>query len=380
MKHFFKLVGICVIGFAYFLLCACQDSNKNKSAPEKIITVQATSTQNTLYFAGQIKPLKTTPVISPVDGVITKRFFIFGERLTKGKPLCTISSSKQLVDYRNALTDYLKAKQTLNNDKSKFTNAKKLYELGVKSRNDFIEAQNTYHLSELTFSQADAKLKNTMKYHKIDNLEGLTLNDIDTVTKVLKLNQNAQTITLDAPQSGIALFPKDDDASSTSAQVKAGDILVNIADTQGLSLNIHISQSNINQIREKQPVQITSDAFGSLILNGYIDNITEMATRYNNAPAFTAQIIVPKLTPEEQRVVRIGMNAKVAITLKLPKQIMVPINAVTEDNGLEFVTKINAQTKKREKTLVTTGQTTSDSIVIHFGLKKGDQIVVPNHT
>jgi HlyD family secretion protein len=378
-KHLLFYTLIIFISCA--LLTACHQQQK-KVGKQQTITVKKQAASKTLYFSGTINPLSTTPVLSPAEGVATKQFFEFGQPIKKGQKLITISSAKQQTDYQSAITDFIKAKQTLGKDKSKYLSAKKLYQRGLKSRNDYEDAENTYYLDQLAFYQAQAKLNTAIKYHKVTDLSKLSAEDIKSVQKALNLNKTEQEITVTAPVNGIALFPKDSDSNSggqkDTAQVKQGDILVNLGDITGLTVTIGIDEININQIHVNQKAVITSDAFPDISLNGYVKSVASQAASVGGSPTFSAIVIVPNLTPAQAKVIHIGMNAKIGIILQSPAQILLPLKAVYKKDGVSMVTIVDKTSNKKTPVTVTTGQTSLNSVVITSGLKTGDQVVVPN--
>ena len=55
---------------------------------------------------------------------------------------------------------------------------------------------------------------------------------------------------------------------------------------------------------------------------------------------------------------------------------MLPVNAVTEKNGVSVVTILDAQGKTKTVPVVT-GDTTPIDVVIISGIKVGDKVVIP---
>jgi multidrug efflux pump subunit AcrA (membrane-fusion protein) len=65
---------------------------------------------------------------------------------------------------------------------------------------------------------------------------------------------------------------------------------------------------------------------------------------------------------------------------KIPPQIIIPIAAVREENGVSKVAVRDAVTKKNQDITVTTGATTENNVVITHGLQPGMQVMVPTPT
>jgi multidrug efflux pump subunit AcrA (membrane-fusion protein) len=128
-----------------------------------------------------------------------------------------------------------------------------------------------------------------------------------------------------------------------------------------------------------QAVNVTGIAFPNYVLRGKIKRVDRQGESAGNGlSTFSVQIVVSKLTPQQKNDIHVGMSAKVEINIKQDKQIMVPMAAVTEKNGMSYITIYNEKTKKTHAVKVKTGQTTADSVVILSNVKIGDKIVISN--
>ena len=160
--------------------------------------------------------------------------------------------------------------------------------------------------------------------------------------------------------------------------VKDGQTLLNINSSRGISFDIKINEINVNQLHVGQPAIITSVAFPNIKLQGYIKSIDSQASSIGNLPSFSAAIIVPSLTTSQEKIIRIGMSAKISITTTRKAKILVPLYAISDENGKKSVKLLDPKTGKIKKALVETGETTLSDVEITSGLKAGDQVVLPN--
>jgi HlyD family secretion protein len=352
--------------------------NDTKKNGTKTIVVKKADAKTTLYFSGTVNPHKKFAVTSPVEGVITEKFFEFGQDMKKGDKLFVIKSSKQQADYQEAMVDYLKAKQTLQNSEAKYKTSKKLNEKGVMSDDDFKTDKNAYLLDRLAFVQAQAKVTTIIgKDGRLKDIDKLTLENIGDVSAKLELEKKAQDIMIIAPIGGIALITTEGDQKiDLGADVKTDQVLLYLGSKDQLSTNIKISEINVNQLHIGQPAIITGDAFPNVTLKGYIEKLAAQATTNGGQPTFLAQIVVPHLTPQQAKNIKMGMSVKVAIPIIKKAQIMIPITAINPDD--QTVQVVNPTTNQITKVKVETGETTFDDIIITSGLKEGDHILVPN--
>ncbi len=346
--------------------------------------VEAKSLTNTLYYSGNLLPEDQVSVISPNDGVVVMQKFNYGQVVQAGQPLFVIDSSKQAQDFQQALSEYLKAKETLNNTQANWKNTQSLYTKGLVSRNEFTQAKSDYYVNELSFIQAQQQLQQAVRfYHSDKNIFALSIEDVHGISEELKATDALKNITINAPASGVALFPPSTSSSaadtgqqkvSLGSEVKQSQLLLTIGHPDGLSIKVQANQTDINQLRTGLPAIVTSVAFPDITLHGYISNMDMQATTdSNNMPVFNMVIVIPKLDAAAKKVVKIGMSAKVEVDITSSAQITIPISAVYQMAGHSVVTKI-VDGKKITQT-IETGQTTSDSVVVTKGLKSGDEIV-----
>lgn len=381
-----QLKRICIlliISSMFGLLFGCSHKEKKTQPSSTIITVTKKPVTKTLYFSGTIQPLQRIPVMSPVEGVVYKKFFTYGHKVNKGDLLFEIKSYKQESDYQAALSKYLQAKQKLSQSKEKLEDSTTLFNQGLIPKNEYESDKNTYFLDQLSFIQAQAELNMSLKYHQVSNISELSISDIEAVSKALELGKKAETIRVYAPHAGIALFTKSADGDSskrigTGSRIRQSQVLLYIGSMEGVSSSIQVNEVNVNQLHVMQKAIVTSTVVPNLELNGYVSSIDAQAASDNNLPVFNATVVVPTIGAEQQKLLHVGMSAKVSITISLAEQILIPIRAVLQENGNNVVKVLDPKTGNTKSVIVDTGQTTINSIVINSGLNPGDKIVVPN--
>ena len=382
--------------WAHFLFCAglimltvnlvsCSRHDEQKKITQKIITISAQSVSETLYFSGTIQPISRTPVLSPIEGTVSNMYFKYGHDIKTKQALFTINSPKQQSNFQNALTGYLKAKQTLDKSKADYQNTNQLFNQGLESRDNLEKSQNDYYLNRLAFVQAKASLKTALKYRPLNDVSKLKITDVEKVGEALGLgDEKSEEIKILAPRSGVALFSKNENDSDgngkvqTGSQIKEGQVLLYLGDLNGLATKIKVNEMSINKLHLNQKAALTSIAFPNITLHGQIVDIDSQATSTNDSsPIFIVNIAVPKLTIKQKKVIRVGMSTKIAISIQNTPEILVPLSAVSHEDNRGYVKIIDEKTNKPKKTAVTIGATTLDAVIITSGLKSGDKIVAP---
>lgn len=383
-QPYIKIVTIILCSILALSSCKQQKKNEGPKAKETVITVTEKSTTDILYYEGLMMPMVVDPVSSPIEGVVEEMFFEYGGAIEQNQVLCLIKPTDQKSDFGSALTEYLKAKQDFGSNEEKLESSSELYKRGLISRDDFEQTQNSFYISRLSFIQAQDSFNKMLELYdiKLPNLGKLTLGDIGSIKEAIAKQKGFKGVKINASSFGIALFPKegggDSDKIQIGSQIKQGQVITNIGDMRSIAIKIKINEIDINSIHPGEKALITSDIIPNFHVDGYVKTVDAQATHTGNLPVFSATVVGPALTVEEQKQVKVGMNAKVAVILSGTPKISIPISAVIRQNDTYVVKKIDKTTGKFTTVPVVTGQTTQDSVVIIDGLKSGDKIIVPN--
>ena len=366
---------------------ACGSKEKNETAragKQEMLTLASKPFSTTLFYSGIVQPLKTIVITSPADGVIQEMSFHFGDKVKAGAFLFGVSSEKFQTDYKNALMQYIKAKNEFDTSNSQLMQSEFLHKNELISTDEFKTKKSGFYNAQLALVQAKETLNGMLKQFSVQGfqLDELNIENINKITQALHAQGETQKLRVIAPSSGVILLPTKTDSDETKKigkgdQVKQGDVLAVIGNTNGLIIRVSVSEFNINQLKHGQKVKVTGAAFPDLVLNGHIAGIDKQAqSSASGLPVFPVEIIVPELTPKEQEVIHIGMSTKVEINVEGDAQISVPLAAIIQKNGQTFVNTKDTKSGKIIEVAVKTGQTTADSVVIDGNVKPGDKIVV----
>lgn len=378
------MVLACVTGLVTLSACSSSSHDKKGVKKEEKLSLVAKPLSSTLFYSGVIQPLKTRVVTCPAEGVIQEMMVHYGDHVKAGQLLFTISSEKFQSEYKAALMQYVKAKNDFDTSHGQLAQAEFLHKNELISDDDFKTKKSGYYTSQLALIQAKETLNSMLKQLTVQGfkLEDLKIENIDKITEALHSQADAQKLRIVAPVDGVVLLPTKSESDSETKkigkgdQVKQGDVLAVIGDTSGLTVRVNVNEFNINELRLKQNVSVSGAAFPKFALQGHISGIDRQAqTVSGGMPVFPIEITVPSLTPEQQKVIHIGMSSKVEIHIEGPSQISIPLAAIFEKNGQAYVNRKDSKTGKVKEVLVKAGQTTTDSVVIESGLKEGDTLV-----
>ncbi|MCB1826846.1 MAG: HlyD family efflux transporter periplasmic adaptor subunit [Coxiellaceae bacterium] len=384
MKRLIQLTLFVVLGFG--VLASCQSDQSAKAGEgEKIVKAVVKRPVRNLYYSGSLMPLHMKSVISPVAGRVEKLNFVYGQHVKNGEPLVVLNSTSLTQSFQQNVTDYLQKKSALANALQDFQGSQALYKAGVISREDYQTSQTQYRTAELNFYQARYTMEKTLLTAGVDpkDIEKLTLGDIKEIQKILQ--RQFKHIVVSANGEGIALFPESSGSGDDKVQrlslgleVKQGQLLVVIGDLKGLSSHFQVDETIVNHIKAGMPVDVTGSAFPNITLKGYIAAVSSQAKDDDSSSGsseFPVLIRVPTLTVAQRSIIKVGMTAKIHIAIKQPPMVMLPIDAVFQDNGQASVILIS-KSGQRKTVPVVTGFTTETDVAIVSGVNAGDQVVI----
>lgn len=376
---------IVLVMFASIYLLLNHHSSSTQETSH-IITVAAQPITSTLYYSGTIQPVKLATLSSTADGSIEKILFKYGEPVKEGQILFTVSSEKFHTDYKSMLMQYIKTKSDFLASQNQLNESTFLHHSHLISDNEFKSKKINFYNVRLEMLQSRASLSAMLRQFDLHgyNIYDLKIEDIDKITYLLQAEDGSQRLKITAPTSGIMYQPPKGDTTDGELkkimrgdQIKVGDVLGVIGDTNSLIIHINVSEFNINQIKSGQKVKITSIAIPTMVLDGEVTNVNRQGeSGSNGVPTFPVDISITHLSPEQRSTICVGMSVKVAINVVEDKKIIIPINAVTQRNDEFYVKVQDAKSGKTKEVAVKLGKTIMDSVIVESNLNTGEKIVV----
>ena len=382
------------INFVLLSVLALPIAMAQSTANTHIIIAKKQAVTNQLSYAGIIDPLETQVVTSTEEGTIDHLNFQYGQPVQAGQLLFEVNSKKFQDNFIAALKTYLTAKQQFHQVETKQQEQGELWKYGLISRDVYTSVQAEYYNDELALLQAEQALVSMLQAHKSIQIDyqDLELRNIEQLKKIL-YSRVQSDVKVYAPTSGIALIPSknankglgDAAGSATAAgpvvqgsAVQQNQAVLAIGNLNGMTINIDVNEIYVNELTPGLKAIITSVAFPGVTLRGEITRVGSQATSNGSSdiPTFPVVVKVPTLTPVQRSVIRVGMSADVRLIITEAPKITIPINAVTQKNGQSYVDLQTATGITQQ--VVTTGETTVNSVVIVSGLKEGDAVVAPN--
>ncbi len=370
-----------------------------------------------LSFVGQIEPLTQKVFLSPFSGKVIEKYYLEGQLVKAGDPLLKIDTTELEIKVRQARSALIRAKKDhiqvkewaagprvnqarltlarqkaiLDNLKRKLDEAKVLFDKGIIPGSELESAVEAFENQKISAQAAEDEVKSLLALGSHDQLliAGMELQNAQAELDELE-NQLAKAV-ITAEGDGIILLPASDEqrqqelkSIEIGSKVQQGETLVVIGDLSGLTIRTKVDEVSISKLSLSQPVQVTSDAFPEIVLDGWISAISCQAlgsasgrSSGGKPPVFDVTVTVDELSFEQQSKIRMGMSAVLNVTVyDNPGALVVPISAVESGYGYAQVYKKNPQTHSFEKVSIRAGITTLDQVEILSGLALDDEIAL----
>lgn len=349
--------------------------------------VQAESHEKKLFFTGTIQPIREYTLTNPLAAVVETMHYHYGQSIKKNSVVFTLKSSELQKQYNEALTEYLKAKDTYTVAQAKFAGTSDLWKSGLLSKNNFLSEKSSLNNARVSFVQSSRKL-----HEMIAKIGDASKNDFSSLSlgqfaKVQNaLSSKHDKIFLRASGAGVLLHPpkSSDDKSerlTIGSSVKAGQVIGLIGDLSGLRIEIEVSEVDIDKVKPGMQALVKSVAFPKETLTGELVAINAQASSNsaNSLPSFSAIVEIKQLTPAQQAWVKVGMSATIELTAQSGSQLTVPIAAVRLEKGQTVVTLKDQHGALINKSVIT-GPAQADKVIIESGLCAGDVVVYNRST
>ncbi|NQU04373.1 MAG: PAS domain S-box protein [Syntrophaceae bacterium] len=375
------------------------DPKVSEERQVRTYTVVPRPVSSVISLAGKIEPLSEVNVVSPFQGKIKERYFDYGQFVQGGKPLLLMDTGEMEVKLRESRSSYIKAQATLKEleewDKgtevvrakrtyaganNKLKETKLLYEKGIVARNEYETAQ------EQLINQGE-ELENVLKKGSAENVRIARLEFQNAQSRLSELENQIKEAVVKAPVSGIVIQPVTQQSDKTKViekgvSVSQGDLLLSIGNLGGLTVKSRVDEVDIGKISIGQKVSVSGDAFVAIPLSGRITHISSQAGTGGGGmsggiPVFDVHVTVTSLTPEQRKLIKLGMSANLQVHVyENPQALLVPIGAVRTMGGKHVVTVKDSKTGAMKDVEIEAGMTTLDSVEVKKGLSPGDDVVL----
>lgn len=278
--------------------------------------------------------------------------------------------AQQQSDLEELKADY--QVNSINQEISKIRFESAGYEANVKKK----EIELNLEKANIALARAKEQIDNRVKIQKEEQKQqNLSINQ--DVTELAEANETLHRLYLVSPSKGIAVVNRN---HSTGNKYQVGDQcwpgspLIQLPDLTTLKATVKINEVDISKIRKGLKVEIRPDAFSDNVFTGEVNSVANLATNKDDKSSvkvFPVEILITgnigKLLPG------LTVNCRIIVG-KIKNALYVPLVAVHNEGSTDYVYKKTA--KGYVKTIVETGVSNADYIIITKGLEVDDKLAL----
>lgn len=321
---------------------------QEQMAHVQVLMVQPATLARALRLTGAVayNSFRTTPVITPVSGPVSRIAVVPGQKIRKGEPMLYVASP----DYSQLRTNYLKARDAYALAKKANARAQDLYQHQAIAEQSVEQAQSAEIQASGDLASAQAALK----------VMGIT--DPDELVN----GPPSFEVPVKAPIGGEVV---EQDVSVGQLLQPGATQCFMISDTSNVWVLVNIYQKDLPYVRVGDTVTIQTDTYPE-VFHGRISYVA--ASLDPNTRTLQARIETnnpgEKLKKDMYVVATVNAGA-------IPNAIALPDAAVLRDSENQPFVYAAAGSNQFGRRSVTLGDSLNGKTQITSGLKAGDQVI-----
>lgn len=358
--------------------------------------------ENRLGLVGRIEAAMQQTMSSPFEGLVADVVIKEGQRVARGQRLLSLYTTQLDIQLRSALAEQLIAKRnvleverwsqgqdvarakrtlssvqsTLADNERRLSETKVLLAQGIVPRMELEALEQQVSSQRLDLSAAKSKLVEIMKKGGEEHLQIAKMQLENAESRYQSLLEQQAQRDVRAPFAGVVIRSRTPQGSGTNIpfvqkgqRVGQGVPMFELINLEQLQVVARAEESDVHQLHEGLPVEITGEGFDGVVLHGQIDSVgvQDVDAQAGAGGAFYEVIAsIQGIESEQLRRLRLGMSARLEIvTYHRDRGIVVPPDALSRDSqGHAIVTYRPLLSEKPSQVLVTIGRAMPSGIEI----------------
>ena len=319
--------GIFLSALIWISCSGKKDENQAiRAVPVKVVKVSESSYMNSRNYVGTVEAVSSSSLSFEVMGNVSKVFVTEGENVQKGKLLATLDKATLQNSYNASLASLKEAQDAYNRMKS-------LYDNGS--------------LPEMKWVEVQSKLQQAVSMEQISR-------------------KSLKDTGLHAPFSGVISRK----SIEPGMNVMPGIEVMQLADISTVNIKIAVPEKEISRVNKGQQAEVRVGALGDKLFTGVVSEKGIAA----NPLAHTYEVKI-KLNNTSHELMP-GMVCKVGVhSHETEAGIVLPNHTVQlQPDGKKFVWVVKGNAASQR--MVSTGELTTQGVVITAGLQPGDEVIV----
>src|SRR5450759_1697125 len=290
-KNIKKAVYVIITSLVFFVAPSCHKGEKAYSFETAIVTKG--SIINTITATGTIQADTTVLIGTQVSGVIKKIYVDFNSNVRKGQLLAEL-------DKTPLQTQVQQAQASLDDSKSEVEFQSATYEMYKALLGKKLVAQADYDQVKYSFDKARANLKTSQAGYD-------------------KAIVNLNYASIYSPIVGVVLNLAVDQGQTVAASFSTPNLFTIGNDLTQMQVQANVDEADIGQLRMKEPVDFTVDAYPNEIFKGSVRQIRLQPIVTSNVVTYT--VIVNAPNPEKKLMP--GMTANITVLVQKVDSVLV---------------------------------------------------------
>jgi len=346
-------------------------SLRSRSAEVEVVAARSSAgaggREALLNASGYVTPQRRATIAAKITGRVTGVFFDEGTHVHTGQLLATLDDSDAKKALGSAVADRNSSKAAIADYQVQLRNARILLQRTEELQKAGVQPQQQLD---------DARTAADSLQPKIDLAQAQVQ---AAEARIVEAQQAVDNCTIRAPYDGIVVS-KDAQVGEMVSPISAGGGftrtgIATVVDMQSNEIEVDVNEAYIARVKPGQPVTAVLDAYPDWQIPAKVRTIIPSADRQK--ATVKVRISFLKLDP------RILPDMGIKVTFlgdEQPRQssarpaILVPQNAVHDDNGTKIVMVV--KDNKAERRAVTVGGSRGSDTEIIAGLGVGDQVIV----
>jgi multidrug efflux system membrane fusion protein len=338
-----QITGLVLVLGSAAALAGCKGEaavTQESVRPVKVAIVEGASARRTLTYSGVIRPRVESALGFRVPGKIVARSVNVGDRIEVEQTIALLDETDLKLAENAARAAVASARSRRDVASDNLGRAKVLLPKAIISQAAYDTRRNELDAAAAALDTAEAQLLQAV------NAVGYA--------------------TLKAHKAGIVTAAM----AEPGQVVNAGQAVATLAETGETEVAVAVPEQDAARIAVGQKARVTLWAGSGVNVDGRIREIAGQADPASRTYAVRVAIDTPP------QAMRLGMTALVALTIEgETTPMVVPLTALTEENGNQIAFVVDTTTKVVRKTAVTVAGIAEGGAHIASGLRAGDLIV-----
>ncbi|MBI4835182.1 MAG: efflux RND transporter periplasmic adaptor subunit [Planctomycetes bacterium] len=263
-------------------------------------TVEKGNVIQTVGATGEVKPLKQVQVGTQVTGPILKLYADYNSKVTEGQIVAQIDPAVYETKVAQSKANLIRSEADVERVRASL----------LQAQNELTRSKKLAERDLISTSELDAAIAN---YDSISAQLKVSLASVDQSRSALQSSEvDLAYTTIKSPVDGIVISRNVDEGQMVVGSTSAQMIFIIATDLKQIQIQANIPESDIGQIKERQPVKFTVDAYPDIEFFGVVTQVRLSATSVSNVVTYT--VIISAENPDEKLFP--GMTANLTIEVE----------------------------------------------------------------